>query len=436
MVGGVESDAFKEACVSMTIFKADSQTFVRWGAAIEREMDLTQALAADPHRKRTFRLIGSGEFMELTGATPWQWKAWTKRLKDEDRLPPFTAINHVKITLEQMHEYMDRQNVRPSRPDGVSRGIRVAIANFKGGASKSTTAFHFGTRLAMQGYKVLLVDLDGQATLTRMLALQPYLLKSEQTFAAAIGMQDDGEDVVSVDPMPLSPMSTYISGVDIVPAGMAVTSIDMELMQRIREGSSSEVYGLFEQALAGVDKNYDFVLMDFQPSFSLSQLLVLRLADSILLPVPTETPDLAGTGDFMKLAGRWLGELERLFGSKSFDPVMALHVRSKSRNTMGDQKLSEEKKAELDEQMQISSAVFGMAGRVFGNHRPMQLIEDRPVVSACLANLKSVYEADQSDYDLRAIKVARQQYDVLLARVMEAVQLRWQEVIANGGSYE
>ena len=83
MVGGVESDAFKEACVSMTIFKADSQTFVRWGAAIEREMDLTQALAADPHRKRTFRLIGSGEFMELTGATPWQWKAWTKRLKDD-----------------------------------------------------------------------------------------------------------------------------------------------------------------------------------------------------------------------------------------------------------------------------------------------------------------------------------------------------------------
>ena len=436
MVGGVESDAFKEACVSMTIFKADSQTFVRWGAAIEREMDLTQALAADPHRKRTFRLIGSGEFMEMTGATPWQWKAWTKRLKEEDRLPPFTAINHVKITLEQMHEYMDRQNVRPSRPDGVSRGIRVAIANFKGGAAKSTTTFHFGTRLAMQGYKVLLVDLDGQATLTRMLALQPYLLKSEQTFAAAIGMQDDGDDVVSVDPMPLSPMSTYISGLDIVPAGMAVTSIDMELMQRIREGSSSQVYGLFEQALAGVDENYDFVLMDFQPSFSLSQLLVLRLADSILLPVPTETPDLAGTGDFMKLAGRWLGELETLFGSKSFDPVMALHVRSKARNAMGDQKLSEEKKAELDEQMQISNVVFGMAGRVFGNHRPMQLIEDRPVVGACLANLKSVYEADQSDYDLRAIKVARQQYDVLLARVMEAVQLRWQEVMANGGSYE
>jgi len=184
-----------------------------------------------------------------------------------------------------------------------------------------------------------------------------------------------------------------------------------------------------------VDTNYDFVLMDFQPSFSLSQLLVLRLADSILLPVPTETPDLAGTGDFMKLAGRWLGQLESLFGSKSFDPVMALHVRSKARNALGDQKLTDKERSEIEEQLQVSNAVFGMAGRVFGNHRPMQLVEDRPVVGACLANLKSVYEADQSDYDLRAIKVARQQYDVLLARVMEAVQLRWQEVLANGGRY-
>lgn len=418
----------------MTIYRADVDLLRRWGTSIEREMDVTQVLAADPHHNRTFRLIGQQEFTELTGASAWEWKQYTKSLKDAGEL--LSTGGRSMVSLEQLHAYMEAKGTRPRRPDGVPRAIRIAVANFKGGAAKSTSTFHIGTRLAMMGYRTLLVDLDGQATLSRMMALQPYLIRSEETFAAAIGMVDSDDDTEIQEPRPLRPKKTYVNGLDIVPAGMAVTSIDMELLSRMREGESHLIQGMFEAALSGVDKDYDFVIMDFQPSFSLSQLLLLWLADSLLLPVPTETPDFAGTGDFLRLTGKWLEQLSGLFGEKVYDPVMALHVRAKLNSPASDKNLNERERAELKERLETNNAVYASAGRVFGAHRPMQVIEDRIAVSRCLSNLMSVYEADAAIYDPRAIKAARSQYDALVTRVLEAVKLRWAEVAANGGSYE
>lgn len=418
----------------MTIYRADPDRFREWGNAVEREMDVIQALAADPHLNRQFRLLPYQEFEELTGATQWQWKAFVKTLRDQDRLPT-TSGNHNRVTLEQVHEFMDAYGVRPSRPEGVPRGIRIAVANLKGGASKSTTVFHYGTRLAMKGYRVLLVDLDGQATLTRMCGFHPHAMKAEQTFGAAIGMRHVNGEIESGEPLPLQALKTHVSGMHIIPAGMPVTSIDLELAHRIQEGSASQVGPMFESALAAIDSAYDFVLLDFQPSFSLSQMLLLWLADSLVIPLPTEAPDFAGTGDFLKLAGRWLNDLGKLFGHKTFDPTLVVHARTKSRAQAPSGNLTDKEKQELEEQLNVSNAVFGATGRVFGVHRPMSLVEDRPVVGACLGNLKSVFEADSLDYDVRAIKMARAQYDAQLDRVLEAVLLRWQEV-AKTGRYE
>src|SRR5690606_25109883 len=106
---------------------------------------------------------------------------------------------------------------------------------------------------------------------------------------------------------------------------------------------------------------------------------------------------------------------------KIYDPVLAIHTRSKVRASLPAGKVTGKEREELEEQLEISNAVAGACGRVFGVHRPLALVEDRPVVAACLANLKSVYEAEASDYDMRAIKIARQQYDAVLDRVLEVV---------------
>ncbi len=65
----------------------------------------------------------------------------------------------------------------PERPPG--RAFRTAIANFKGGAGKSTVALHFAHAAALDGYRVLVVDFDPQATLSHSMGLTD--VSEEQT---------------------------------------------------------------------------------------------------------------------------------------------------------------------------------------------------------------------------------------------------------------
>ena len=79
------------------------------------------------------------------------------------------------FTLEEVNELRRRMRIKrrslmPPRPVG-QRAVRAAIANFKGGAGKSTVALHFAHAAALDGYRVLVVDFDPQATLSHSMGL-------------------------------------------------------------------------------------------------------------------------------------------------------------------------------------------------------------------------------------------------------------------------
>ena len=78
-------------------------------------------------------------------------------------------------SLEEINEIrrrirINRKSLMPYRP-ARKRAVRAAIANFKGGAGKSTVALHFAHAAALDGYRVLAVDFDPQATLSHSMGL-------------------------------------------------------------------------------------------------------------------------------------------------------------------------------------------------------------------------------------------------------------------------
>ena len=79
------------------------------------------------------------------------------------------------FSLEEINELrrrmkINRKSLMPPRPSG-KRAVRVAVANFKGGAGKSTVALHLAHAAALDGYRVLCVDFDPQATLSHSMGL-------------------------------------------------------------------------------------------------------------------------------------------------------------------------------------------------------------------------------------------------------------------------
>ena len=147
----------------------------------------------------------------------------------------------------------------------------IAIANQKGGVAKTTTTHTLGVALAAQGKRVLMIDLDSQASLTIRVGLEP--LEVEQTIV----------DVLRKEGLPLIECVQRLSDrLHIVTSIIDLAPMEMELLSR----ASREK--ILDRALRPVREQYDFILIDCPPQLSILTINALSCADGVLIPVKTD----------------------------------------------------------------------------------------------------------------------------------------------------
>lgn len=147
----------------------------------------------------------------------------------------------------------------------------IAIANQKGGVAKTTTTHNLGVALAAQGKRVLMIDLDSQASLTISVGLEP--LEVEQTIV----------DVLRKEGLPLMECVQQLSDrLHIVTSIIDLAPMEMELLSR----ASREK--ILDRALRPVREQYDFILIDCPPQLSILTINALSCADGVLIPVKTD----------------------------------------------------------------------------------------------------------------------------------------------------
>ena len=147
----------------------------------------------------------------------------------------------------------------------------IAIANQKGGVAKTTTTHNLGVALAAKGKRVLLIDLDSQASLTISVGLEP--LEVQRTIV----------DVLKKDGVPISECIERISErLHIVTSIIDLAPMEMELLSR----ASREK--ILDRALQPVRNEYDFILIDCPPQLSILTINALSCADGVIIPVKTD----------------------------------------------------------------------------------------------------------------------------------------------------
>lgn len=206
-----------------------------------------------------------------------------------------TSKVEVGLTGRPLRELPDPQPLEKHGPATI-----IAMANQKGGVGKTTSTINLGACLAEAGRKVLLVDLDPQGALT-----------------AGLGIRYDDVDVTVYDLMVDNNSTidqaihhTTVPDLDVVPANIDLSAAEIQLVNEVGREQT------LARALRPVMKEYDFIILDCQPSLGLLTVNALACAHGVIIPMECEYFSLRGlallTDTVEKVADRLNFDLEIL----------------------------------------------------------------------------------------------------------------------------
>lgn len=158
--------------------------------------------------------------------------------------------------------------------DEAALGKIIAITNQKGGVGKTATSFNYAHYLNELGYRVLVIDLDGQGNITQLFFDRDVLLNYVHTPALALFEQGAAEVF-----QPL----THPSGIDV-----AATPRNCHELNGV-DVMSISVASVFYENLQTIGQHYDFIVIDTPPAPGVRTTSACASADYIYAPVLVDT---------------------------------------------------------------------------------------------------------------------------------------------------
>ena len=252
--------------------------------------------------------------------------------------PDLNAGGRRSYTLEQINElrvYLAHARPKealkfwPRRRPGEKLQV-VTVANFKGGSAKTTTSLYLAQGLALQGYRVLAIDLDPQASLSTMFGYQPeFDVPENATLYGAIRYDEDRVSMKDV----IRP--TYFPGMSIVPGNLELMEFEHQTPRHIM-ASKARPEDLFFRRVAGaiseIDDDFDVVVIDCPPQLGFLTMGALNAATGMIVTIHPQMVDVASMSQFLLMTSELVSVIEDAGGKLHYDFLKFLVTRHDPRD--------------------------------------------------------------------------------------------------------
>ena len=284
-----------------------------------------------PSSQKILRKFTSGEAARLMSVSDSTLRKMTlagegpqpETTSNGRRLYTLSDINQIRRLLAQSTRGRESIEFVPHRRPGEHLQV-IAVTNFKGGSGKTTTSAHLAQYLALQGYRVLAVDLDPQASLSALLGVLPELdVASNQTLYAAIRYDSERRNLSEVI------RSTYFDGLDLVPGNLELMEFEHTTPKALSAGAVGETL-FFARVAAALDEvadKYDVVVIDCPPQLGFLTLSGLCAATAMIVTVHPQMLDVSSMSQFLLMTRDLLGVVRDAGGDLKYDFIRYLLTR-------------------------------------------------------------------------------------------------------------
>jgi len=286
-------------------------------------------LATHPdHRKTLRKFLGS----EVANLLDLKVDTLYRRLARQPELPQGETPNPRRrefslVEIDQLRRAFKLSAIRaPGQP-----GIIVSICNFKGGVAKTTTAAHLAQYLVMHGYRVLLVDLDAQASLTQLFGILPHTEVGDEetvrTFLEGPNFRGTPNPNWTGDLRSVV-QRTHWHNLDLIPSNLGVYGSEFAIAARLRDEEGFAFHRPLSEGLAPLRQDYDVIVLDTAPSLSFVNSNAMFAADGLLITLPPAMIDLQSSSLFFDLVAELMEAFNRTEATpKTYDFASVLLTR-------------------------------------------------------------------------------------------------------------
>ena len=325
---------------------------------------------------------------------------------------------------------------RAWRPKGLPAKV-VAVANFKGGVGKTSTAAHLAMSAALDGYKVLVIDLDSQGSMTSIMGgtvedewrtVFPLLardyalrLQEENRVREAAGQAPFPFDETLTEALTVSPRNlvqrTHWPNIDLIGAQLNLYWAEFQVPVWRMQLRSWALWDALTNALTdgGLLDDYDIILLDTPPALGYLTINALAAADILLVPLGASFLEFDSTGRFFDMIYSTFASIEdgenrvrRADGLPEmrfeWDAVRALITRF-----------------DPAQQTDLGNVIQAYFGDFMTTYRQ----EMTAMVGQAGEQVSGIYEADYRDFNRDTYVRGRETFDRTWAEVKEVILGTW-----------